>query len=636
MSVLAIPEKEPVAEQPQAPARKKRRVVRGVACCMLALALVAAFLWVAKGKGWKTWLSETLFPGTADVFRVRPYEGEKGVLLNEFVAADVHLPHFGHGVDDQSLQDGGVTLTRVRDGARIEANVNTSGAGDSIVLSPVELLEPGTEYRFDVTSKVRDTKATNFVPFSSTFTTSSIAATEAFPAAFEKVKLDHAEAWYTCVTFGPDGKLYASTADGRIIRWAIRGDGTLGEGQTISSVQSANQGPRLIIGLRFDPKATADDPVLWLTHGLMVPGQMEGLPDFTSKLSRLSGANLEHCQDYVVGLPRAYRDHLCNQIDFGPDGAIYFQQGSNTSTGAPDKKWGMRYERLLTGAMLRVDLAKITAPPLNVQTEGEREGKAYDPYAAGAPVTLYATGIRLGYDTLWHSSGHLYTAVNGSAAGGNVPAYDPNDNANDVKRRTDLALAGPYSAPPVAALKDIAARPDFLFRIERGAYYGHPNVRRGEFVLEGGNPTAGVDVAEVAEYPVGTQPDRNWHPPALDFGKNVSPNGMIEYASDAFGGALKGKILVVRYSGGDDIVALNVGPSGEITDLTIGIDGLRQFQDPLDLCQDPATGRIYVAEYKGQKLTLVRPRPNHPDGSPAISQHAFRVKVSQETRQIVR
>ena len=51
----------------------------------------------------------------------------------------------------------------------------------------------------------------------------------------------------------------------------------------------------------------------------------------------------------------------------------------------------------------------------------------------------------------------------------------------------------------------------------------------------------------------------------------------------------------------------------------IGIDGLRQFQDPLDLCQDPATGRIYVAEYKGQKLTLVRPRPNNPDGSPPIS-----------------
>jgi glucose/arabinose dehydrogenase len=277
---------------------------------------------------------------------------------------------------------------------------------------------------------------------------------------------------------------------------------------------------------------------------------------------------------------------------------------------------------------------------VNVQTEGAKEGSQpyYNPFAPDAPVTVYATGIRLGYDTLWHSGGWLYTAVNGSAAGGNVPAYDPKDKETiaDVKRRTDLAARGEYVAPPAPGLKEIAARPDYLYRVEKGAYYGHPDPRRGEFVAEGGNPTAGQDVAEVAEYPVGTMPDRNWHKPALDFGMNVSPNGMIEYASDAFGGALKGKILVVRYSGGDDVVALTVGPQGEITDLTIGIDGLRQFQDPLDLCQDPRTGRIYVAEYKGQKLTLVRPKSNNPDGTPAVSQRAFRVKVSQETRQIVR
>ena len=82
------------------------------------------------------------------MYRVRPYEGEKGVLLNEFVAADVHIPHFGAGVDPDSLNAGGVTLTRVRDNASIPVNVNTSGAGDSIVLSPIELLDPGTEYRF--------------------------------------------------------------------------------------------------------------------------------------------------------------------------------------------------------------------------------------------------------------------------------------------------------------------------------------------------------------------------------------------------------------------------------------------------------------------------------------------------------
>ena len=49
----------------------------------------------------------------------------------------------------------------------------------------------------------------------------------------------------------------------------------------------------------------------------------------------LRGARLEQYQDIVVGLPRAFRDHLNFQMAFGPDGAIYFCQGSMTSVGWP-------------------------------------------------------------------------------------------------------------------------------------------------------------------------------------------------------------------------------------------------------------------------------------------------------------
>ena len=68
-----------------------------------------------------------------------------------------------------------------------------------------------------------------------------------------------------------------------------------------------------------------------------------------------------------------------------------------------------------------------------------------------------------------------------------------------------------------------------LLDIEKGGYYGHPNPARSEFVLHGANPTAGVDPQEVPDYPVGTRPNPRWHPPAFVFGKNVSPDGMIEY-----------------------------------------------------------------------------------------------------------
>src|SRR3954462_16019708 len=146
MSVIAIPGKDSAAANALATARRRRPLLWGAVYTVAFLALLGGVIWFAKGKGWKTWLSETFFPGTADVYRVRPYAGEKGVLLNEFVAADVHIPHFGAGVEPDSLNAGGVTLTRVRDGATIPAQVNTSGAGDSIVLSPIDLLDPGTEY----------------------------------------------------------------------------------------------------------------------------------------------------------------------------------------------------------------------------------------------------------------------------------------------------------------------------------------------------------------------------------------------------------------------------------------------------------------------------------------------------------
>jgi hypothetical protein len=203
--------------------------------------------------------------------------------------------------------------------------------------------------------------------------------------------------------------------------------------------------------------------------------------------------------------------------------------------------------------------------------------------------------------------------VNGSAAGGNTPGW-PTPGAPVPRRIDDEAQPGSAAArplPAVPALNDVReTQDDFLFILERGGgYYGHPNAARGEFVLDGGNPTAGVDPFEVLAYPVGVQPDRNWRGRnGFSFGKNLSPNGLIEYKGKAFGGALEGKILVTRYSGGDDLIVLTPGPDGTITESLTGIDGTTQLMDPLDLTQDETTGCLYVSETKSRKLTLLRPK----------------------------
>ncbi|MDB5326510.1 MAG: fn1 [Phycisphaerales bacterium] len=538
------------------------------------------------------------------------------------VKAAVSLPS-GAGVDEKTLVDG-VSLVRTRDGAVVDANLNSSGAGDDVVLVPKAPLDLGTQYTFRVTAKLKDTAGQSFDPREITFTTAKAFAVSEFPAAFEKIELKNTALErdaFTCFAIGSDHKLYAGTFAGMIHTFTINSDGTLTEGKPITKVIEANQGPRLITGLCFQPQGTPtigdfSAEHLWVSHGqfAMKNGKPEGADDWTGKLSILSegtwtsdgDAPTGHpitYTDVILGLPRAYKDHLNFQMAFGPDHALYVSQGSNTSVGDADIKWGYRPERKLTAAVLRIDLDKIfpeipspdadrhlgrsSKAPVNVATEG---GNPYDPVAKDAPLTLYATGIRSGFHLLFHRNGHLYTGVNGAAGNeGNTPA-SPDGKVpaiRDIKQTTD----------------------DLLLKIEKGAYYGHPNPARGQYALNGANPTAGVDPMEVPAYPVGTMPDANWHAPAFVFGKNYSPNGLIDYHADkgSPAAALDGCLLVTRYSDGKDVLVLKLNDAGDVTETIAGLDGLTGLNAPLDIIQAPNSGNVYVAEYGGKRITLLRP-----------------------------
>ena len=419
--------------------------------------------------------------------------------------------------------------------------------------------------------------------------------------AFSKVTLPTASgAQFATVAKGPDGKLYAGALDGTIRRWPILGDGTLGAAETLTSLQTAEGGARHVLGIAFDPAATAGSLILWVSHG--TPG-FDSEPDWSGEVTRLSGPALGTVQDAVVGLPRSVRDHAGNGIAFGPDGALYLAQGGNTEMGATAADWENRPERLLSAAVLRIDTAAIGVTTANVKTA---EGGMYDPFAVGAPVTLHATGFRNSYDLVWDTAGRLYVTGNGGSSGGATPGTPPSLPASCASRIDD-ATAGDYTGPAVPALSGLPAQSDHLFRVAAGGYYGHPNPARCEWVMSGGNPTAGADPAEVAQYPVGTLPDRNYRGVAYDFGTHRSPNGIIEYRGGAFEGALQGALIAVRYSQGDDLIVLEPGPSGDIASAQTGLAGLTGFSNPVDLVEDRATGNIYVAEIGAQRITLLRP-----------------------------
>ena len=534
------------------------------------------------------------------VVRLNPENSSQNVSENTSVSTSIlNLPN--GGINNATITTSSVYLIEEISGARVPANVNGTGGGDAITLVPSAALKLNTNYTFTITDSVRDLSGAPFIPYSSTFRTSSVSSSEVINAKFERITLPSAAGRHSSLTVGPDGKLYALTIDGIIKRFTIDSDGGLGNPELIYSLQDAygTRQERLAIGFSFSPNATANNLEAYITHSSFM--FLNG-PDWDGKLTKLSGANLQNVQDVLVNLPRSAKDHLSNSIAFGPDGALYFTQGSNSAMGKADKTWNLREEHLLNAAVLRLDLGKLTTLPLDVKTsEG---GGNYNPYSANAPLTIYASGVRNAYDLLWHSNGKLYVPTNGSAAGGNTP------ESVAGTLRTDGTT---YNGPSIPALTNVQqTQKDFLFRVEKGGYYGHPNPLRGEYVMNGGNPTSSIDPAQVDAYPLGTMPDANWRGYSFDFQMNKSPNGVIEYKSNTFNGALKGKLMVVRYSQHDDIITLMPGgPNLDIISYNEGtsIEGFSGFIDPLDLTEDVKTGNIYVSEYGGEGgIVLLRPK----------------------------
>ncbi len=605
---------------------------------------------------------------------VDPANGATNVPINGFqITVGVVTPD-GYELDETTLS-GNVNLykeTTLGDEVLITSNVNDTGGGDAVILTPSEALEPSTKYIFRIegvqANKIGDFQdRLTFASFASSFTTSADDDTNPVDLrGVSFIKVTGAQLGqgvddrFSSLVIGPDGKLYGSTLAGTIKRWSINADGTLSNLQTLTPSLSGSPHPetgvtpgqpRLIIGLCFGPEATANNLVAYITHSAAV---LSDGPEWDGKITRLSGPNLGQVQDVVIHLPRSKKDHLTNSIITGPDGHLYFTQGSNTAGGAPDPAWGNRPERLLSAAALKLELDKLPSNlPLsayttdNISVINNAPGNSiamsdgtYNPYATNSPLTIFASGVRNAYDLVWHSNGFLYIPTNGTA-GNNTSSPNAPASAGYVPvRRIDGSIATDASIP---ALNGGETQKDWLFKASFQTYHGHPNPLRGEFVLNHGGitydgiPGQTGPYVDVAKYPDNLGPDYGFVPPAYDFAKNKSPNGAIEYRSDAFDGKLKGMLMVVRFSGQDDVMVMRPGESsGEILEVYESVVGMQNFDDPLDLVEDPNTGNIYVAQYDrgddvNQKLVLLR--VNETEGeNPMAMDYYF---VDAETDEIV-
>ncbi len=510
------------------------------------------------------------------LWSITPAEQSGTHKIGDPIRAEVLLEE-GRRLDPKSLNTDNVALRRVRGDLKIDATVVLDTDGRTVIVTPSQKLLPQTNYWFGLSEGIKDDIGNPVSAYQIAFDTAPEGKLNA--PRFEQVVLPDAQGMgFTCVTV-KYGKLWASVDDGRIMRWAINPDGSLGERELFASLVDHFKGdPRLIGGFTFDPSSTSDNPILWVTHTKF---GFINVPDWHGKVARISGEKLEKVEDIITNLPRSARDHVIHQPSFGPDGGLYFQSGSMSSYGDPDGFWGMRKEHPFAAAVVRVDTKRLPGQlPIDVKTP--EAGGSYDWKNPNAPVQVWASGIRVVYDLNWHSNGHMYAPTNGSCAGGNAPASDHS-----------------------VALKNVPdAEHDWLFRVEKGGYYGHPNPSQGYYVLNGGNPTAGADYAEVPHYPVGTKPEKNWQAAIYDFGNHVSANGSAEYFTD---GPLKNSLIVCRYNMGSDLIALKFDSKGDVAEVIDGVEGWEKLENPLDVCEDPETGNLYVSEYGGKRcITLIR------------------------------
>ncbi|MFU8945160.1 malectin domain-containing carbohydrate-binding protein [Mycetocola zhadangensis] len=560
--------------------------------------------------------------------------------VNAGVSATIRIPYAGVGVNPLSLPNN-VKLFELPSGTEIPTTVGTSGGNDVISLAPNSPLKPSTSYRFVVTSGVLDNYGAAFVPFASVFTTGTgeiVESDDFTPAtniAFEKVELPiGAGTYWSSFTFGPDNKLYAASIGEGLYRFTVNNDGTLSNKEDLGYQGMA------MIGLVFDKSATAGNLKLWVTT---TTANFNEQGQWVSGISMLTGPNLATRNQVFSELPRSLSDHLTNSMAYGPDGRIYFQQGSNQASGDLDNSWGQRGEQLLTAATLvfdpansQVAAAAAGGGAISVKTA---QGGTYNPYAPNSPLKIFASGIRNAYDLVWHSNGHLYVATNGTAGGANTPGVTANPNGTFTREAaagipgfstvdgtdvTPQCVRRGYTGGSVPPIANQPTQRDLLFDVVEGGYYGHPNPTRCEFVLNEGNDPANPPKSAGqggSKYPLGTKADPNYRGIAYDFEFNKSPNGSLEYKSATFGGQLKGRLVITRFSNNNDLIFLQPDPAtGKIlgAQTEVGITGVANttmqgvggFNDPLEVVEDTRNGNLYVNQYdrsgSSQKLYLLR------------------------------
>lgn len=390
----------------------------------------------------------------------------------------------------------------------------------------------------------------------------------------------------TSIALGPDGKLYVANQTGRIFAFSLDGDHNVTGVKVIHTIffspnynsdgsSAAGEYGRLVLGISFDPSSTPNKPVLYVAHsdpriGYNNSAVAHAIDTHSGVITRLVGPNFDdgaNRTDLITGLPRSRENHGPAGMTWGADGWLYFTVGGNTNNGAPSTFFSNLPEYYLSAVVLRANVTSGGFQPIDVR------GITSAAHELPGLFEVFSTGHRNAYDIVWHSNGVLYGVDNGANGGlGGTP--------------------GPEHGCPGAQAIAQPNQWDHLHAITFGSYAGHPNPARGECVFNDGSL-----------YSPPQPPAPNYTHPLIELEKGASTDGIAEYQSAAFGGAMAGNLIAATYAGDENVRRFVLSPDGysvhEVT--TLG-----KFNQPLDVAVDGA-GVIYVAEHGGSSVTALIP-----------------------------
>ena len=506
----------------------------------------------------------------------------------------------------------------------VAGSPGTSGGGDIITFQQSADLKANATYRL-VIDGVKDALGNTFVPFTSLFTTGT--GDEEPPAGtftpvsgvdFQKVDTGKNGKYFASLVVH-DGFLWTTTVGQGMFRYPILADGTLGAEQVINAFAG-----RAAIGLVFD---RVNPKVAWVTHATANIGNESQRVRVQAEQGRLHARPAQPAWSPTCSSTcRARRRTTCpTRSSYGPGGQLYFLQGSNQAAGDPDGAWGNRGETLLTAAMLTFDPVATwqrvqASGAINVQTVDK--GGPYDPFAANAPLKIYASGIRNAYDLVHTSTGRLFVPTNGTASGGNSPGVTsvggamnrtgqvPGDVTNVCNtRRIDGA---PYTAPNGPGHHQPQHPARLPLRRRAGRLLRPPQPLPLRVGAQQRRPTRGRRLRRSASTPpaVAARPQL----PRLGLRLRVQQVAQrrhrvpLQHLRRQAQGPADGRPLLQlrrRLHPGDRPRRDHQGRSGGSS-----IGGFSGFDDPLDIVEDLDTGNLYVNSYdqsSGQpRLYLLR------------------------------